>query len=51
MLLAVFRVYVDWCEVMLAVDAWICCVGLVWVVVAGKQWRDLIISPKRVSLA
>jgi len=25
--------------------------GLVWVTVAGKQWRDLLISPKRASLA
>jgi len=27
------------------------CSSLVWVTVAGKQWRDLLISPKRASLA
>ena len=36
---------------MLAVDAWICWVELVWVAFTGEQWRDLIISPKRASLA
>jgi len=25
--------------------------GLVWMAVAGKQWRDLIISAKRACLA
>jgi len=40
-----------WFDVLNVCIGLMCCFGLVGMTAPGKQWRDLLISPERVSLA